>query len=88
MISVPYHPKFHERMTEAGDAEVCIVCGRIVTNSRYQVHLWYGSDFVTEEEAATLDPSGEGGYWSIGSDCLRKLSPEDRAKYVTKVAHD
>lgn len=61
----------------------CAVCGKGVKKPRYWVHVHNGgSDLVTEDETATLDPAADMYHFPLGNDCYRQ-HPELHP-YVTK----
>ena len=84
MKALPASPNLEaNRDRYGGGDECCIVCGKPAPTTQAVVHVWWGSHLVTETEAATLDPSGDTGFYPIGADCARRyLSAEDSQAYV------
>lgn len=82
MIAIPFHPDHSTNAEKCKDgATPCIICGKGIKDDkqRYSVHVHNGgSDIVTEEESAKLDPSADLLFYPIGVNCLRnhpELSP-------------
>ena len=86
MIELPRSAHYDVNIERHGKADDhCVVCGKPVRSGNLQVHLWWGSHIVTEEEAAGLDASGDTGFYPIGRDCVRRyLTPEQARQYVHK----
>lgn len=79
MIAIPQDQNYHKNIEARGKTEHigledrCCICGRPITSEKFSwMHIWYGTEFVTEEEAGELDSNGDLGVWKIGPDCLRK----------------
>ena len=70
MKALPASPNLEANRDRYGGGDECCI-------------VWWGSHLVTETEAATLDPSGDTGFYPIGADCARRyLSAEDSQAYV------
>lgn len=75
MIAIPYSPHFSDNLSRKTDRDAlpCAICGKAVTKPRWWVHVHCGgSHFVTEDEAATLDPAADMYSFPLGNDCYRK----------------
>lgn len=81
MLDYKANPDHHEQEQRIKDnltMTPCIICGKGIREPwPHTVHLYMGATLVTEEEAKTIDESGDLGGWPIGNDCLRK-HPEIR----------
>lgn len=70
MIEIPTTPTYHARRIT--DQPQCCVCGKVVKQPRYWIHMWDGLYAVMEDEIPGLDPMGDTGHYPIGADCRRR----------------
>jgi len=80
MITCPIAKSYNQRRITT--SEFCFICGRDVKNPKHFIHVHEGGrTIVTEEEAKTLDPSGDMGGFCVGPECIRN-HPEIKP-YIT-----
>lgn len=75
----PNYDKNYERYGEPSGTTPCLICGRPIKDDSNPAMLRThhsapisGVAVVTNAEAEALNEAGEGGFWPIGADCLRK----------------
>lgn len=78
MLKIPESPELsrNRRGPQSGEFPHCVVCGRVIkTKKTAWIHTYYGTEAVTDAEAAALNATnggaGDTGFFPVGNDCLR-----------------